>query len=269
MMRRDFSDYILALAGYIVRFGVYAIMIAPAIVVIGASFTRGSLLQFPPDGVSLIWYLRVWDSLEFKSAMWTSTYLAILATGISLLVGFSAAFVIDRFKFPGRAMFELLVLSPIVMPMVVLGLALLYILSSLGIAQTLTGLLVGHILITIPYVVRSLLSGLLLFNRTLEEAALNLGASPFRAVTRVTIPVLMPNLMAAAIFAFVTSFGNVTLSIFLAGAASVTLPVRIFTFVESSYDPTVAAVSGVVIIATLVIILIAERLFGMSKVLGK
>lgn len=100
------------------------------------------------------------------------------------------------------------------MPMVVLGLALLYILSSLGIAQTLTGLLVGHILITIPYVVRSLLSGLLLFNRTLEEAALNLGASPFRAVTRVTIPVLMPNLMAAAIFAFVTSFGNVTLSIF-------------------------------------------------------
>lgn len=269
MIRRDPSDYALFIAGCIVRFFVYAMLLAPAVIVLGASLTRGSLLQFPPDGVSLTWYARAWGSQEFTSAIWISTYLAVLASGISLALGFSAAFVIDRFAFPGRAIFQSLLLSPIVIPIVVLGLALLYLLSSLRIGQSLAGLLIGHILVSLPYVVRALLNGLSLFNTTLEEAALNLGASPLRAVTRVTVPMLMPNLVAGAIFAFVTSFGNITLSVFLSGASTVTLPVRIFSFVESSYDPTVAAVSGFVIFVTLGTILIAERLVGMTKIVGK
>lgn len=269
MLRRDFSDYALSAAGYVVRFGVYTMMIAPPVIVLSSSLTPGSLLQFPPDGVSFMWYVRVWQSLQFKSAIWTSTYLALLATAISLVLGFSAAFVVDRFTFGGRTIFQSLMLSPIVIPMVVLGLSLLQFLSSFGLAQTFLALLAGHVLITLPYVVRTLLTGLSLLNKVLEEAALNLGASPLRTLIRVTIPVLMPNLIAASVFAFVTSFGNVTLSVFLSGGRTVTLPVQIFTFVESSYDPTVAAVSGVVIMVTLMVILIAERVVGMSHVVGK
>lgn len=269
MLRRDFSDHALCAAGYVVRFGVYAMMLAPPVVVLSASLTPGSLLQFPPNGVSLAWYVRVWHSPQFMSAIWTSTYLALLATALSLVLGFSAAFVVDRFTFGGKAMFQSLMLSPIVIPMVVLGLSLLQFLSSLGLGQTFLALLAGHVLITLPYVVRTLLTGLSLLNRVLEEAALNLGASPLRTLVRVTIPVLMPNLIAASVFAFVTSFGNVTLSVFLSGGRIVTLPVQIFTFVESSYDPTVAAVSGVVIIVTLIVILTTERVVGMSQVVGK
>lgn len=269
MMRRDFSDYVLSVAGRLVGFGVYAMLLAPAIIVVGASFTQGEMLQFPPNGVSLRWYTQAWNSVEFRSAMWTSTYLAVMASAIALALGFTASFVIDRFEFPGKAIFKSLLLSPIVIPIVVLGLALLYLMSYMRIGQSLTGLLLGHVLVALPYVVRALLNGLALFNTTLEEAALNLGASPLRAVTKVTIPVLMPNIVAGGIFAVVTSFGNITLSIFLSGATTVTLPVRIFSFVESSYDPTVAAVSGCVIFVTLGTILIAERLVGMSKVIGK
>lgn len=269
MMRRDLSDYVLAIFGRLIGFGVYGMLLAPAIIVIGASFTKGELLQFPPEGISLRWYAQAWGSPEFKGAMWTSAYLAFLASAIALVLGFTASFVIDRFEFPGKSVFKALLLSPIVIPIVVLGLALLYLMSFLGIGQSLPGLLIGHILVSLPYVVRALLNGLALFNTTLEEAALNLGASPLRAVTKITIPVLMPNLVAGSIFAVVTSFGNITLSIFLSSATTVTLPVRIFSFVESSYDPTVAAVSGCVIVVTLATILLAERLVGMSKVVGK
>lgn len=269
MMKRDLSDHALSVAGIIVRTCVYAMMLAPAIIVIGASFTRGSILQFPPDGISLAWYLRAWHSQEFMSAMWASAYIALLASAVSLALGFSAAFVIDRFAFPGRAAFQSLLLSPIVIPIVVLGLALLYLMSALRIGPSLEALLVGHILVSLPYVVRALLNGLSLLNTALEEAALNLGASPLRVVMRVTVPMLVPNLVAGAIFAFVTSFGNITLSIFLSGASTVTLPVRIFSFVESSYDPTVAAISSLVIFITLAVILISERLVGMSKIIGK
>lgn len=269
MIQRDISDHILTGLGYLIRFCVYAMLLAPAIIVIGASVTTGSILKFPPDGVSFGWYAKAWASQEFTSGIWLSTYLALLASAISLALGFSAAFVIDRFSFPGRAIFQSLLLSPIIIPIVVLGLALLYLLSSLRISQSLGALLIGHVLVSLPYVVRALLNGLSLFNTTLEEAALNLGASPVRAVCRVTIPVLMPNMVAGTIFAFVTSFGNITLSIFLSGASTVTLPVRIFSFVESSYDPTVAAVSGFVILVTLGTILVAERLVGMSKIVGK
>lgn len=256
-------------AGLIVRTLVYAMMLAPALIVIGASFTRGSMLQFPPDGISLRWYLRAWHSQEFMSAMWASAYIALLASALSFALGFSAAFVVDRFAFPGRAAVQSLLLSPIVTPIVVLGLALLYLMSSLRVGPSLEALLVGHILVSLPYVVRALLNGFSLLNSTLEEAALNLGASPLRAVMRVTVPMLVPNLVAGAIFAFVTSFGNITLSIFLSSASTVTLPVRIFSFVESSYDPTVAAVSSIVILIALAIILISERLVGMSKIIGK
>ncbi|WP_265975650.1 ABC transporter permease [Brucella intermedia] len=268
-IKSDLSDYILHYGGYLLRGVVYLMMVTPAIIVVGASFTSGSLLSFPPEGFSLQWYERVWNNNQFMGAMATSAYLAIAATCVALLIGLTAAFVMDRYRFPGRSTFEALMLSPIIIPMVVLALALLQFMSWIGINQTFAGLLFGHVLIMLPYVVRTLGTGLNLLNKTLEEASLNLGAPPLTTLRRVTIPLLTPSIIAAAVFAFVTSFGNVTLSVFLASASTVTLPVQIFSFVESSYDPTVAAVSSIVIAITLVVILVIEKVVGVSRVVGK
>lgn len=268
-VKLDLSDHVLNIGGHLLRGFVYMMMVTPAVIVIGSSFTSGSLLQFPPEGFSFKWYQAVFESQQFMQALWTSIYLAFLATVISVALGFTAAFVLDRFDFAMRSSFAALLISPIIIPMVVLGLALLQLLSWLGFGQSFVGLLMGHVLIMLPYVVRTLSTGFGLLNKTLEEAALNLGASPFRTTMRISFPLLMPSLIAAGIFAFVTSFGNVTLSVFLANAASMTLPVQIFAFVESSYDPTVAAVSSIVIAVTLTIILLIEKLVGVSQVAGK
>src|SRR5262249_2242068 len=127
------------------------------------------------------------------------------------------------------------------------------------------GLLIGHLLLTLPYVVRTLTTGLRLVDRTLEQAAMNLRASPLTVVRRVTLPLLLPSLISAAVFAFVASFVNVTLSVFLGTAGTATLPVQIFAYVESSYDPVIAAVSSLVIVVTLSVMLAIERLVGLDQ----
>ncbi|UXN57580.1 ABC transporter permease [Phyllobacterium zundukense] len=267
--QHDLSDRVLHYGGLAVRGFVYLMMLTPAVIVIGASFNSGELLKFPPQGFSFRWYAQVWQNQQFMVALWTSAYLAVFATIASLVLGFASAFVLDRFKFPLSSLFASLLLSPIIIPMVVLGLALLQLFSWLGLSQSFTGLFLSHVLIMLPYVVRTLSTGISLINKTLEEAALNLGASPLRTTLRVSLPLLMPSLVAAAVFAFVTSFGNVTLSVFLASASTITLPVQIFAFVESSYDPTVAAVSSIVIAVTLGVILLIEKLVGVSQVVGR
>src|SRR5262249_7658751 len=127
------------------------------------------------------------------------------------------------------------------------------------------GLVLGHVLITLPYVVRTLLAGLVHFDQNLEFAAMNLRASPLRVLTRVTLPILAPTMMSAAVFAFVTSFGNITLSIFLGYGGDATLPVQIFTYVEQNFEPIIAAVSSLVVFGTVGLLLVVEWLFGMSK----
>jgi putative spermidine/putrescine transport system permease protein len=265
-MRVDAADRVMGVCGLVVRAAVYVTLALPAVIVVAASFTSGDTLRFPPDGFSLRWYWRAFESRPFMDALWTSTRLAFVATAISLSVGFAAAFAIDRYRFPGRGAFQTLALSPLVVPAVVLGIGLLQFLSWVGLNQTFAGLLVGHLLVTLPYVVRTLTASLLLFDRTLEQAAMNLRAPPWRVLRRVTLPLLLPGLLSAAVFAFVTSFGNVTLSIFLGFAGATTLPVQIFTYVEHNYDPVLAAVSTLVILVTLAVILAVERLVGMEKV---
>ena len=150
--------------------------------------------------------------------------------------------------------------------MVILGLGLLQFLSWMQFNQTFAGLLVGHVLITLPYVVRTLTASFVLFDRTLEEAAANLRAPPLRVLRRITLPLIGPALVSASVFAFVTSFGNITLSIFLGFASQTTLPVEIFTYVEHSYNPILAAVSTLVILVTLVVITIVEKAVGMETI---
>jgi len=264
-MQTSARDRGLAVLGSVVRPVVYIGLSLPAILIVLASFTAGDNLRFPPEGFSLRWYSAAIASEPFMSALWTSTKLACIATACSLAIGLAAATAMDRYTFLGREAFRTLTLSPLIVPMVVLGLGLLQFFAWSGLNQTFYGLLIGHVLITLPYVVRTLTAGFILFDKTLEQAAMNLRAHPVTVLRRVTLPLLAPALISAAVFAFVTSFGNITLSVFLGFSGETTLPVQIFTYVEHNYDPILAAVSTLVILVTLIIIAILERLIGMEK----
>ncbi len=264
-MRYDFTDYVMKVVGAVTRAVVYTMLAIPAILVIISSFTSGESMNFPPPGFSLRWYQRAFENHSFMMALWTSTYVAVVVALLALAIGFAAAFAINRFSFPGKGLLQGLAFSPLIVPAVVLGIGLLYLFAWMHLTQTMLPLFVGHLVLAIPYVVRTILASLSLHNRVLEEAAMNLRATPLQVIRRITLPLILPGLLSAAIFAFVTSFGNVTVSIFLTYGGNVTLPVQLFTYVDSSYDPLVAAVSSIMIFVTLAIILTIERLIGAER----
>lgn len=253
--------------GTLVRGMVYAGLALPPLIVVASSFSRTTFLTFPPRGFTLAWYWRAAQSRAFMDSLLLSTELAIAATGLALLAGTPAAAAIVRRQFLGREAVQALLLAPMVMPMVVLAIGLLQVLTWLGLAQTFAGLLVAHVVLTLPYVVRTMAASLSLFDKSLEEAAISLRATPSQVIRRVLLPILLPGVLSASVFCFVTSFGNITLSAFLARGGLVTLPVQIFTYVEHSYDPVLAAVSTLVIVVTLAVILIVERLAGLDRVI--
>lgn len=252
-------------AGVLVRGSVYLMLALPALIVIASSVSRTRFLTFPPQGFTLDWYGRAFRSQAFMGSLALSTELAVAATLLALAIGTPAAYAIDRHRFRGRDLFHAFVMSPMIVPLVVLAIGLLQLVTWLGFGQAFLRLLVGHVVITLPYVVRTMTASLALFDRALEEAAMNLRATPWQVVRRVTLPILLPGLLSAAVFCFVTSFGNITVSVFLARGNQVTLPVQIFTYVEHSYDPILAAVSTLVVVVTLIVIFLVERTVGLER----
>lgn len=244
----------------------YLFMALPALVVVGASLNTSELLSFPPRGLTLRWYAVTFQNTAFMQSLWISTELAVIATFVSLLIGGPAAYALARFEFRGRDTALSVLLSPLAVPAVVFAIGLLQLLVVLGLARSFVGLVIGHFMIALPYVVRNLTAAFTLFDPTLEQAARNLRASTFQMVRRVMLPVMLPSLLSSAVFAFVTSFGNITVSIFLAGPRLTPLPVQIFAYVDQSLDPSVAAVSTLVIVITLAIILAIERLVGLQRI---
>jgi putative spermidine/putrescine transport system permease protein len=244
----------------------YLLLALPAVIVVASSVSRTRFLTFPPQGFTLVWYRRAFESPAFMGSMLLSTELALVATALALVIGTPAAYVIDRRRFRGRELLQAFLLSPMIVPLVVLAIGLLQLLTWVGLGQPFLRLLIGHVVITLPYVVRTMTASLSLFDRSLEEAALSLRATPWQVVRRVTLPILLPGLLSSAVFCFVTSFGNITVSVFLGHGGQVTLPVQIFTYVEHSYDPMLAAVSTLVIAVTLAVILVVERTVGLERV---
>ncbi|MDE5446109.1 ABC transporter permease subunit [Bradyrhizobium sp. CSA207] len=264
-MRSDFIDDAMAASGALIRAIVYTMLALPAVLVIALSFTSGDTMNFPPTGFSLRWYQKAWENELFVTALWTSTYVAVLVAIIALVIGFAGAFAMNRCSFAGKTFLQGLAFSPLIVPAVVLGIGLLQLFVWLGLTQTIYPLIIGHLVLAVPYVVRTILASLSLHDQLLEQAAMNLRAPPLQVIRRITLPLILPGLLSAAIFAFVTSFGNVTVSMFLTYGGNVTLPVQIFAYVDTSYDPLVAAVSSIMIIVTLIVILTIERLIGAER----
>jgi putative spermidine/putrescine transport system permease protein len=246
----------------------YIVMIVPIMFVVATSFTSGRTLRFPPEGFSLRWFDAALGHGPFMDALASSLQLALLATGLALLVGVPATLAIYRGRLPGRALVEGLFLSPLVVPELVIGLAL-YQQLVIGLGQaSFTTLLVGHTVLLLPYAVRVTGASLALADPAVEEAARGLGASPLRTFVSVTLPLLRPGIVSAGILGFVTSFNNVPLSLLLQDRHFRTLPVTMLDYVQQSYDPIIAAMSTIVLAGTVVIAVVAERTVGFAKIFG-
>ena len=242
-----------------------AFLLAPVVVVVLASLSTTSYLTVPPKGLTLRWFGEVLRNPEFLDAIATSLVLAAAATVGSLVLGTAAAYALVRRAVPGAAGVSAFLMAPLVFPGVVIGVALLQFYTQVGIAGSFAGLAAAHVVITVPYVVRAVMASLAGVDGSIEEAARVLGASPLTAFFTVTLPLVRPGLVSGGLFSFIISFDNVPVSIFLLNVRQTTLPVKIFTMVEYGVDPSVAAVSTLLIIATGLGLILAERWTGFHK----
>jgi len=240
---------------------VYLYVLAPALVVVIGSFNSATSFPSPFESFTLRWYARLLEHDEFIASMKTSVIVAGTAASLATLLGVPAAFAFVRGRFRYRDSLAAFFMAPLVIPQIVLGLAMLQLLSVLRVPVTTAGLILVHAVFIMPYVLRAMITSLTHFDRALEEAAMSLGASRLRTLRHVTLPLTRAGLTAGFVLAFVMSFVNVPLSLFLASPSSTPLPVRVFAYMESRIDPLVAAVG-----ASLVLLVLAVSLF-LEKVL--
>ena len=249
-----------------------AYILLPLCFVIWLSFFRQEIPSFPPQGYSLRWYEAVPSNDRFVSGFLLSIQLAVIATAIGLAVGVPAALCIVRAEFRGKEGLNSLLLLPLVVPGIVLGVALYVfqveaeIATDWRILGSLWGLVAGHVLIVIPWVVRLVTASLMGMDRSVEEAAMSLGANRFTTFRRITLPAILPGVVAAGLFGFVTSFGNLEMSLFLVGPGRITLPVAIIQYLEWKLDPTIAAVSVLQILLIGTAMLITDRFVKIGRV---
>ena len=255
--------------GRLALWGVNAIvclfLLAPILVVIVASFSRDAYLAFPPRGLSLRWYQEFLASRDFVNSLLLSLRLGAAATAIATVVGLLASLALTARRFRGAGTARGLLTSPLTVPGIVAGIAMLIYYSRVGLGGSFVSLLAAHIVLVLPFVVLIVSSGLQAFDRSIEEAARSLGAGRVTAFMTVTLPLIKGSVLAAAVFAFITSFDEVVVTLFLAGPRMMTLPVRIFQYIEYNSDPLVAAVSTVLVVFTVAVVLVVDRVVGFSR----
>ena len=243
-------------------------ILAPLLVTIATSISDTQYIVFPPRGFTVQWYGKAVQDQDFLSALWFSTVLAVAATLGALLLGVPAAVALARSEFPGRDAIGSVLLSPLVFPVLITGVALLQLFSTFGFNNTPVNLFIGHLLVTAPYVVRTTTASLLLADRTLEDAARTLGASNSVVFRRITVPQIAPGLAAGALFAFMISFDNFPISLWLADAQYRPVPLLIFDMVASVFEPTVAAISTMMIFFAMAVVLVLERIGGLQRAMS-
>jgi putative spermidine/putrescine transport system permease protein len=243
-----------------------ALLTAPTIVVLITSFTNGFSLKFPPPGYSLRWYEALFtQSPELWSAALRSVQVALLATALAAALAVAAALALARQPSGWARLADSVFMSPLMLPTLALGLALLMTFNVLGVPLSFWTLVIGHVAITTPYILRTTIASLLQLDPVLLQSARSLGAGAAFTFRTVTLPLVLPGVAAGAFIAFMASFDNVAISLFLADARSEMLPIRMWHNIESNLDVRTAAVSGVLIAVTVAALVLMERLVGISR----
>jgi putative spermidine/putrescine transport system permease protein len=271
------SDRLLARAvtlGYqALLYGTVLFLLAPLLIVVVISFQESAYATWPPEGFTLDHYAALPNQLGFLGvgeALLTSIELAVATGIVSTTLGALAAFAIVRYDFRYQTTLETVLISPLIYPWIVVGLSLLLFLnrigSALGIAIELSfwTLLVGHVMFTLPYPIRTIGASLQNYDHSLEEAARNLGATELESYLRITVPLIQPGLVSGFIFAFILSFNQYIISLFLSGSETTTMPLVLFSLFYNTAPATLAAIATLLMAGVLTVIFVAEYLFGIS-----
>lgn len=244
-------------------------MLAPIAIVCWVAFTPTGFLSVPSPGeLSLRWFAAIGRYPEFVSAFWNSLWLAALSSLIAVTLSVPAALAIARHRFRGRDALVTLFLSPLMIPHVVLGIAFLRFFTQIGLSGTFAGLVIAHVVIVMPFALRLVLAAAVGTDRSLEHAAISLGAGDLAVFRRVTLPLIMPGVASGAALSFIQSFDEVTMTVFIAAPGTVTLPVRMFLYIQDNIDPLVTSVSAAVIALTAAFLIVLDRLYGIERLLA-
>jgi putative spermidine/putrescine transport system permease protein len=246
---------------------VITFMLAPLLVVCLVAFTPENTLSLPTTEFSLRWFEAVFVHPDFVQSFWNSLWLALASATLATLLAVPAGMAITRYNFPGRDFLNGLFLSPLIIPHLVLGVALLRLFALVGGGGSFGWLVLAHALIITPYTLRLVVAALVGFDRSAEQAALSLGASQTQMFIRVTLPMILPGVTGGWLLAFINSFDEVTMSIFVTSPSTITLPVRMYMYATESIDPLMAAVSALMVAVTALAMLILDRVYGLDRVL--
>jgi putative spermidine/putrescine transport system permease protein len=230
---------------------VFVFLILPVVVIFPLSFSASQYLEFPPSGWSLQWYRNFFSRQEWVAATILSLEVGIGTSLLATLLGTATAFGLTRSTFKGRSLFLGVVLSPIIMPAIVVGVAVYIFYARIGFLGNIVGLILAHTLLSTPFVVVTVMASLQGFDRNLERAGLTLGANPLYTFWRVTLPMIRPGVLSGALFAFVTSFDELVVALFVTSPIAVTLPRRMWEGVRLEIDPTIAAAASLLIVFAL------------------
>jgi putative spermidine/putrescine transport system permease protein len=240
-------------------------IVAPLAIVCVVAFTPLGYISLPTDGLSLRWFAAILDNPRFINAFWLSLALGLVSSLIATALALPAALAIARFRFPGRDAISAFLLSPLMIPHIVLGVAFLRFFSALNINGTFSGLVMGHVIVILPFALRLVLASATGMDPAVERAAVSLGAGRFTVFRRITLPLILPGIVSGWVLAFITSFDELTMSVFIASPSTTTLPVRMFLHIQDTIDPLVAAVSALMIAGTLLLMGVLDRLVGLER----
>jgi putative spermidine/putrescine transport system permease protein len=244
-------------------------LVLPILVIVPLSFSDSSFLAYPMPGVSLRWYQNLFESDEWMRAAQNSFIVAPAATLLATVLGTLAAVGLNKAEFRGKGLVMAVLISPMVVPVVVVGVGVYIFFAQIGLSESYTGLILAHAALGAPFVVTTVSATLQGFNHNLVRASLSLGAGPLRTFFRITLPVIAPGLISGALFAFATSFDEVVITLFVAGPNQSTLPRQMFSGIRENISPTIAALATILIVFSTCLLLALEWLRGRNKAAAK
>lgn len=235
-------------------------LIFPIVIIVPLSFSSDSFLSFPPSGWSLRWYQQLFSRSDWLASAWLSIWIACVVTAVSTVLGTAAAYGLVRSDFPGKKILVGFILSPLIIPGIIVAIGVYFFYARIHLVGSAVAIAMAHSALAVPFVVVNVSAALYGFDRRLERAAMNLGADDFTTFRLITLPLIRPGIFAGALFAFITSFDELIVALFVAGPSQVTLPLRMWESMRSSIDPTIAAVS-------VLAIAVSVLLFGSAALL--
>ncbi|MDD3252346.1 MAG: ABC transporter permease [Lachnospiraceae bacterium] len=251
---------------FLITLLVYIFLIGPLLVIMAASFSDTTYLKFPGEGFTFKWYEQILKIKSFGNAAKYSIIIAFIATFLALVLGLPAAYALNRYRFKGKEFIKGLFLSPVLIPVIVLGFVMLRYVTNRFKLPALPSLLIGHTILSIPYVMRVVTSSLANFDFSMEEAARILGAGNGYTFFHILLPNIKSGIVSACIMAIINSFNNVSLSAFLTSAGVSVLPIEMMSYVEYHFDPTIAALASLLMVITLGVMLLIEKTLGLKSV---